>query len=334
MKYGLWLLTLASVNLFANENGERIEEPREEECEEAETKFAVYGDFLYWKANVEGTELATVVNPTNQSIIFLNGEWKPGFRVGIGGEFGCDEWGLDLTWTYYRGKSENKTVNIASPQKIFADWNDLVGTKATSARGHWSVKLNLLDLTISKWYCISEKIKLGPFVGFRAEWVDLDFRANYFSTTQFTSFNGDEDVKAYGLRAGTGIVLDLWCNFEIVGECSAALLAGKANIKESFVTLPSDEVTPLTPIRYKPKGVHADLEGFLGLGYTYEFDCFCSKLNLAVGYEFSKFFNLNQMFAVRYGPAFDAASGNTKYEISHGGDIDFQGLTVRARLEF
>lgn len=330
MKYKLALLSLTCLHLFGSEGHER---EHEEEEEEYEYRFSAFGDFLYWKANADGAELATISSPDRQDIVFLNGKWEPGFRVGLGYEFECDQWGLDLVWTSYKGKSDHKTVNIQSPQSLFSDWNDLIAIGATSANGHWNVKLNLLDLTLLKSFPIGCYVELEPFIGLRAEWLDFDFRANYFGGVVPTSFRGDEDVRAIGLRMGSGATWHLWCNFAIYSEISAALLAGKSHIKESFTTIPTS-LTPLSPIRYKPKGVHADLEMALGLKYHYDFCCFCGRLNLFVGYEFSKFFRVNELFAVRYGPAIITGTKNSKFEYEHGGDIDFQGLTVRAGLSF
>lgn len=324
----LLLASLASFQLFGNEAAEHEEE------EEAEYSFTAFGDFLYWKANADGAELGTVAGTDQQEIIFLNGQWKPGFRVGIGYEFGCDQWGLGLVWTSYHGKSHQKTVAIRPTQTLFSDWNDLLAVGATSTRGHWRVKLNLLDLNLMKTYKISCEVELEPFIGLRAEWIDFDLFADYFGGTVTTSFRGDADVKAYGLRMGCGAIWELWCNFAIVAEVSAALLSGKSHIRESFVTVESTQ-TILSPIRYRPKAVHADLEMSLGLKYHYDFCCFCSRLNLFIGYEFAKFFRSNELFAVRYGPVIDPVMvKNSKFEYEHGGDLDFQGLTVRAGIQF
>jgi len=331
MKHKLAFLTLGGMSLLADQAMHKAEAPAHEH---AENRFAVYGDFLYWKANVDGMDLATIAYPQNQKVIFMNGEWKPGFRVGLGWESTYDEWGVDLTWTHYRGKSHHKHIPVDTTSTVYSDWNDLLAITAQGASGHWNMKLNLLDLTLNKWYKISPKISFAPFIGVRGEWIDLDLHTNYFGNEDPTSFHGNEDVKGIGIRFGTEMYWQFSKCFGIFGDISTALLTAKTKIKETFNALDPRDL-PMKPVHYKPYAVHGDLEMLLGLRYKEHYESINTTFSLIAGYEYAKFFDLNQLFAVRYGPVFPTAStSNTKFEYDHGGDLDFQGLTIKARFDF
>ena len=75
--------------------------------------FYLYGDFLWWRADTSGIELAVQEKQTLQDdalftsreVVELEGKWKPGFRVGLGYRFhGFDNWNFFFTWTHYRGR--------------------------------------------------------------------------------------------------------------------------------------------------------------------------------------------------------------------------------------
>ncbi|MEM7175983.1 MAG: Lpg1974 family pore-forming outer membrane protein [Chlamydiota bacterium] len=295
--------------------------------------FYLYGDFLWWRADTSGVELALFKtkcfdgNASNidKSTVELKGKWKPGFRVGTGYRFGhFDHWNLFLAWTRYRGKSNqvSKQAPLETGTTFQQGWiSNFLGPSATAVKGSWDIDLDLLDLEMDRAYKITKQILLEPHVGVRGAWIDIDYRANYMGfwetadlqndifTKYFspTSFRGKSDFSAGGLRVGTKFLWSVLPNLGFFGDVSLSLLYGRFKVEENFQGAAIDSSLSMDLIRLDPiqekytqrkVEVRPNLEILLGLKWSVDFRNGLSKFSIFAGYELSTWFQLNQLFRV------------------------------------
>jgi len=324
-----------------------------------------YADFLWWRADIDGTDLATEqINETDgihtdKKVIGLEGKWEPGLRVGVGYRR-LDEWDVRATWTRFYGKSEeeSKTANDPSAHFLRQQWISFLGPIVLSAAGHWDLQLNIADFELARLSPITQKISLRPHIGARGAWIDLDYRAHYqgfwrgissvgapVSLTQNTSFQGSSDFQAGGLRVGSGLFWKLSPQWGLFADFSASLVYGQFKIREKFSGADPDQIGPaLSPVveTYNDKisRVRANLETFLGLQWRRNFRQNRCALSFFAGYELSEWLQFNQLFEViRAIDLFllpDGSSANNANFTNNfmNGDLGLQGLTVRGTLQF
>lgn len=161
--------------------------------EPTERDWDVFGDLLYWHAGEVGTipnstiaVAADEVVTTTLNLNNLNFGWDFGFRVGAkSSHLGKDQWGLSLSYTWYRTVAENSGaypgfVGIPTGFPLtstlsdadFADLSWLFAAKSYKAR--WSLQYNLFDLEADHEFEASEALEFRPYLGLRGGWIYQD----------------------------------------------------------------------------------------------------------------------------------------------------------------
>ena len=139
--------------------------------------FFLTGDLLYWQANENGLSFA-IDNRADSSLInegrFVDPEfkWNWGFRVGLGYNFCHDGWDLYANWTHLISTADRSISNSENGElyTIINNTHEAAfnqKTTANSAKAHWELALNVIDLELGREFFTSRWLTLRPHFGLR-----------------------------------------------------------------------------------------------------------------------------------------------------------------------
>ena len=307
-------------------------------------------DFIWWRATQEGMEYAfngvtdeTAVplkNADKGSMQHPDFSYEPGFKLGFGLKFRHDGWDFFSQYTWLHVDDADSSVrrdrdgdsevfsNIAFP----AHSDSLKNFRSDEAEASWNLHLNVLDLELGRNFWISKWLTMRPFVGMKFDWIDQDFNVAYetlhTNTTVRANANNsnyyvkmDQDQWAVGLRAGLDTTWYMWKKWAVFGELA---LSGMLN---DFDVTRKDRAHLVNGVSYTQAhidrsnhNVTAILEWALGLRFETAFHDDDYMFMLQAGWEEQIWFGQNQ---------FVFLSNNNS-----GGDLSFQGLTIKAGFYF
>ncbi len=289
----------------------------------------VRADFLWWKANVEGTGVAEFQYAVSGSLPFgpivsqykelaPEGKWEPGARVELGYQFNrFDNWKLSLLWTYLFTNSEIISQSATGTgQALYPLTANIVGPRALNVNAHWNLKTNLVDLELSNEFYPTAKLSLTPHIGGRGAFFNFHFYQSFEGlwlsfimtpplipqvepTSDHSSFSFDGGGLKMGLD-GNWHFSDSW---SLLACLSGSLIYGKYDITHKIIGFGPDPVLdggpalfPLSETFFTDMWrVRTNLEAFLGLKWD---TCWCNgkyQFSLAAGYEISQWFQLNSI---------------------------------------
>ncbi len=250
-------------------------------CPEEYQPVTLFADFLWWKAEVESTEVAYYLTGTlaadgetrltRSSTLQPTSKWEPGFRLGIGYKPNpCDALDLSLVWTYLNTQShplcKNASANfynLASPHVdiLFPLSLDILGPGATRVDAKWRLKTNLLDLEIGDNFFSGCNFTLKPHAGIRGAWFkfcfDQEFTGawNFFQQGSFIPVLDTRDTlyisqftyKGVGLKFGVDANWLFWSDLSLLAKVSGSVLYGEYDMKEFYQGFQADPLEDLLP---------------------------------------------------------------------------------------
>ena len=191
---------------------------------------------LYWKMEQKGMTYA--IKGTNNSLQNVqidldNGkskkpelDWTWGSRLGAGYNLHRNGWDLFSTWFQLHASDHSKaSIGQSDPQaspgqflspfwiaKLFpVNFPSLINT----AKAHWKVDLDVLDLELGREFFIGKWLRLRPFIGARTAWINQDFNLRFFReaspttiiypATNNSSWHLDMDNDFWGIGARAGL---------------------------------------------------------------------------------------------------------------------------------
>lgn len=316
----------------------------------------ISADFLYWMiredhlgyANSTGKELTA--NPTMGKVFHPDFKMKPGFKVGLGAGYNHDGWDTSLEYTWIRAQNitshatASSTLRLEDAFWILALGNSTgVGTTPTvlnEAFAKWSLHyFNVIDLELGRNFYVSRYLQLRPHVGFKGSWQKQFFNITYDETSgsqttpppaigdSVTSLmNQSQFFWGVGIRAGLDTSWYFTRSFSLVGNVAISGLWGQFKVDRSN-TCHDNTVNVFVHGASAPFHVHNNfhtikpvIEGFVGLRWeTYTCD---NAFHFAfdAGWEIQWWSQQNQFF---------------KFNVEgDGGDLNLQGLTIKARFDF
>ncbi len=318
--------------------------------------FQASADFLYWKAAQPNLPSAFVnTGPLFQDLGFLtyiDFEWSPGVRVGLGWDTNYDGWSLNANWTWLRNKS-NASVGYVTEVDVpafplFADFhgvhipsiviatdisnvNTIVNIGFGSAKASWKMLYNMFDVVLSKPYSVSSKLDLTPSIGVQGGWIsrhlDLTYDAQPFEVflVQLNSQN-----KFWGVGPRMGLDTD-WklgnCGFEIFGNFGSALLFGgsfQERLDNNGAEFGEDNTNITTPS--STAQIAPTLQMVFGLGWNkcFNYGCHDYYIDLDAAWEMNYYWNLPNFFLLQGNQALYNAPTT----------LDMAGLTLHADFGF
>jgi len=325
----------------------------------------VYFDvsFIYWQASQENMELG-FVNRTpfatidtaggpglDASVLNMSFKYKPGFKVGLGGNFDYDNWDIhaEYTWFHNRNSVSTEAPALSAPftglGQIFPGVGVVGATAGTgtgaagaysSASQSWRLGMDLLDLDMGRWYYVGTKLTFRPSVGARAAFISQRVNTTFDNASLVAPLAVTANIltvtsQQKSWAVGPTVALDTnWIigeGFRLFGNASGDILFTKYTRLKMNQT---NSAATLRPAYVKQSAVgtlrtHLDIQ--TGLGWGTYIDCNNWYLDFAAGYEFQVFFDQNMFRSFSN----DVSRGRS---LNPNGNLYIQGLTLTARLDF
>jgi len=291
-------------------------------------------EFLWWVAKEDGLYYAQggyMGAPPTPGTKAFNGHlhkvkphFRPGFRIGFGGNMGYDEWDIFLNWTWFQSHARDDTKGL-----LLTLWGhpDLDGADgASSAKAKWHLHYNVLDLEMGRSFWVGKHFSLRPFLGVRGAWIDQHLDIHYdFTTTPVTEgkIRAESDFEGGGVRTGVDMRFALLGGWSFYSIASASMLYG-------FYGCDFHERAESTQVAKARDGFHnAASTAQLALGVR--FDTYVHKdryhFGLYAGWEQNIWFGLNKMNHFFH----NLSEGNLE---QMNGNLTLSGGTFGVRFDF
>jgi len=304
--------------------------------------------FVFWQPMQENMELAT----TNTLLIATTGfsgdvvnmefNYKPGFKLGIGGYFDHDGWDLHAQYTWFHNTNNQKTSVNQTVTQLLPMWGPgnsaIVNSNVyNNITEQWRLSMDIGDLDLGRWCYVSPKLTFRPSVGVRAAVIHQNIKV--VNTNDSVISTGTDDIYtitarsrswAIGTKAGLDANLNLGFGFRLYANSEADLLFTRytkiANRCVNQFIIPSDN----NDIHIKQSDnyailPHFDIEFGFGWGSLVNYNDY--HIDFSAGYGFQVFFNQNMFRHFND----DQMSANSR---SPYGNLYIQGLTIAFKLDF
>lgn len=314
------------------------------------TSFNVFGDFLYWKASLDGVAWATtaeVVPGVGGGTVFdkyktrtVHFDYSPAFQVGVGIGLPYDHWDLSVCWlrTHSTGKDRaSGELTVAIGNRLILDTIGLLQgllTPPNEATAHSRVHLDVVDFVLGRTFFWSRYFTFRPFAGVRGVWLNLDWdiaftmpiQPDSAETQSYTFADIDNRFNAAGLVGGFESKWNLYQGFGLFSYATASLIYGDSSekTKQKFFHVPSFSSTVIEQTFTAENSAHTVKGVFdiaVGLKWAMKFykDY---RILLRVGYDFFYWPEVTQKTIIQ------------STRIRERADLSFQGLIVGGRLDF
>ncbi len=294
--------------------------------------------FTYWQAmednlevgiNVAGDPVAIAANGiANGSVIQMDYEYKPGFKVGLGITSDYDHWDFYAEYIWFRSNvSNSKTAPVPGVIVPIAGSPFVHDSgQYSSVSSSWRAYLDTVDGRMGRWYYVGKQLNFHPYFGIRATWIrqTWDSVFHHLGSTDTMSTNQRLNSWGVGPEIGLNTHWNFCHGFRLFGDAEADILFTQYTThKVSDENSLNLRVLEVTESDNNTLRAHLNLE--LGIGWgTY---LYCNKyyLDLSAGYGFHIFFDQN-MFR-----EFQLHGGASS---TYGGNLYLHGLTITAMFEF
>ena len=274
--------------------------------------FFFTSSFTYWYVNEIAFDLGYTIETSPRYYTFQNNEYSPGFKVGIGMDFGPDDWVGFAEYTWLR----NHSASSASFSSEFFG-SDLLFFNPESYTTSRHINLDVIDLTLSRPLYRGRDLTLLPFFGFRGGWTRQSFRA-------YTPL-GDSHANTHSWFIGPSAGLSghwlVGLGFRLQGDLGAALLYQQAKTGVRFDTFEEPLFSAARRDLFAPV---ANLG--LGFGWGAYLNHKKTHLDFAATYDFINWGGQNLMRSL-------SGDGNGRID-PQPGDLQINGLTITGRFDF
>lgn len=353
MKLKSLLLFLLPIYLFANVQQESPSLPplppkdvtrSARTCPELNGVY-VTGDFLYWKARQDELQYAVHFIPTFGATVTnisirpeeIDFEYKPGFRLGLGGDLPWNGWDLYLNWTRLSFDiSSSTSSDVGDLVLVEGDFDGSRLFLGHRAKIRWDFTYNSLEFDYGRRFFLDSSWSVRPSFGLKTVWFDETTKLDLFDVESFNPFGpGLPSPNETGIRKfdiwGIGPFASFYGKWHwiyglgIAGQISGSILW--YDVDEKVKTFENDLDTGQGPptvrqnvldLKFKTHRVRPYVQLFIGLDWEW---CFIPKwlsAQLALGYETQYFWSV----------LVDPISNNDDIPTS------FEGLTFKARIDF
>ncbi len=298
-------------------------------------------EFLWWVAKEDGlyyaqggyTGVQTSAVPPDGATNFrghlkkVKPHFRPGFRIGIGGNMGYDEWDIMLNWTWFqshaRGDSHKQVLTLWGHPQVSPP-SDINGS--TSSKAKWSLHYNVVDIEMGRSFWAGRHLSLRPFIGIRGAWIDQHFDIHYKYTTDPTTrgrLRSESDFEGVGVRTG----LDM--RFALIGGWSFYSIASASMLYGFYDCDFSSHWNSTRPAKTRDGFRNAASTGQLALGVRWDTYLHRDRYHfgLYAGWEQNIWFGINKMN--HYFHNFN--EGNLQ---QMNGDLSLSGGTFGVRFDF
>jgi hypothetical protein len=244
----------------------------------------VSAEFIYWKSGKQGTNfIAYNVNhvgtETDNTILYHQQKYKPGFRIDVGMGLPCwDHWVTNVAYTWYQSNTST-SYNAKTNDTITAPGGTTLPTfTANSVSSEFKYHLNFLEGSVGRPMYINERMILNAYFGLKGMWYTQDQTVSYSITNAVAGSpnNAVEKAKIWGVGPYGGLdAKGLLCwNLYLVGKFE--MMAPYTRFSHSSLTQNfayGSTVVNSVASRKNYYGAWPWIDGTLGLGWGDYFGC-------------------------------------------------------------
>lgn len=316
----------------------------------------IYGAFLYFQAKEEGLEVAAITdldsvqNTVNTSLVNMSFDYKPAFRVGLSANFCNDNWVMyaEYLWYHTTNGQANTSVDAETDATLIAnsywggftndDFSEFSSTYACTsydAKSSWTLDLDIVDLQLARRYFVGQCLTFMPHVGLRAAWIDQQYNAEYFCLNVIDNEALDLNSKnsssswAIGPKGGIDTNWNFCCGVRFFQNTNLSILyTDYDSIKSSSngsITTDGGQLEATGSYSNTECHLRPEADIALGIGWGDYFCCNSFYFDLAFAYEAHVFWDQNML------------PKNGDYSTIPSalrGNLYLHGLSVTARLDF
>jgi hypothetical protein len=332
------------------------------------------GSFLYWQAGQENMEIGIISRNSpeegkaddtpfqtsyvnHMDVTNPNFTYRPGFKFGIGANLDWDNWDAYAEYTWFHGSigsgvsplPATSTGSVVPPNgeylyPIQGAPGGMASLFFSNAEQSWSLKMDFLDLSLSRSYYSGTRLTVRPFFGVRGAWIRQTLDTEYVGSTSYsnsapTSSNGwlkaivNNQSAAWGIGPRTGFESNWLLGYgtRFIGNASGDILYTRYSLhqdQQAAYFSAQDVADPITSNAAVSQTIdylraHTDFE--LGIGWGTYFDNNNWHIDLSATYGFQIFWDQNMFrnFEDSYAQSF-APNGN----------LYIHGLTMTANFDF
>ena len=301
-------------------------------------------DFLYWTARLDTltycrTGQGNLINlsPTEKGqSYFVDWNWDPGFKVGLGWNFDHGGWDMHLTYSwFYNNVGDSKSSSNLSPSfSILTPFiQSIADFYIDKAHAHWDLHYQVGDLDLGHAYSINKYLHLRPFIGIKGTFQKQSYNV-FFETIPVTIANQDLNLVfqsrnkhsywGIGMQAGLSSAWHFTPSFSLYGNFALSGIWSHYNIsrKDVFESINQSSVADFThfhnhAVLHLIKPVFEYAIGLRLESYLFQRAFY---VRLQAGWESHIW--LNQTLYINIQEQFDRF------------DLSLQGLTARLRIDF
>ncbi|MES2122707.1 MAG: Lpg1974 family pore-forming outer membrane protein [Chlamydiota bacterium] len=297
----------------------------------------IQGEFLYWQATecnlayiYSGTP--TTSTPEFQDIHYLDFEWDPGFRVGVGGNFTRDGWDIAIYYTRMHSHASASRRAHGDNDGLFQIWSvddTFLTTPLSQARGSWHADLNQVDLQLGREMFAGKYLTLRPYIGMRSTWLSQQFNVSVSNTlSQSQHAKMDNRFWGFGFVAGMDSDWIFGKGFSLFANADYSLLVGFFSIDEKS----KQDGTPIWRTQSGFRAGRSIIDIAAGFKWAHLFCKDRYGVAIKAGYEYHLYFDQNQLintFLIQR----NAPMTLERY-LTQGGNLTYQGITVGLQFDF
>ncbi len=303
--------------------------------------------FTYSVAYQEGMDLAqssaTLTGvpldvPEETFTLFQDTQWKPGFKIGLGSDLGHDHWSWYAEYAWFRSKTRTSAVapggpdGSALPVWKINNWELTQDGTASAISSNWRLRMDLLDLAVTRPYYQGTHLIIAPFGGIRATWIRQNLRIESTPSIAVGTalseaiFHHRSASWGLGPRAGFQGEWHLGYGLRLEGDVAASLLFTRYT---DVSALADPDIVGSHPhaadySNYNTIRYNNDMN--IGIGWGRYFECRDFHLDLLLTYDFQVFWNQNMMRVL---------VDNIDRGVSGAAhNLYLQGMTLRAQFDF
>ncbi|MBP7075109.1 MAG: hypothetical protein KBA81_06980 [Rhabdochlamydiaceae bacterium] len=257
--------------------------------------WALEESLLVWKTFEDDTDYALHHSNTQKNLphVFVKDtpkhpgfDWSTGVRVAVTHYLSSsDPWDVNLIATYFYDQADDDThVNflVDSPGNnfLYSTMDTTLVGFASKAEMFTHMNFFTFDLTAGRYYSLTKKIDIHPFIGVRTVLNYQTFKMSFTNTPGFfanptvvkSQIKGDHDFWGVGPRIGTDIALHIGRRWSLKGTFGASLFGGRIDVSEKSKGQLSAATSGITApyhdkLEDKDTVLRSNIDASLGLGW-------------------------------------------------------------------
>ncbi len=312
--------------------------------------------FTCWIAEQQGMDLAlssvetsigNVLTPSNGKYLFQETSFKPGFKLGLGADIDHDDWNFFAEYAWFRSTT---LVNSAAPTDprigtplatggvsvwYMRNW---ANARATTVVSSWNLKMDLLDVGLSRPCYQGTHLIVSPFATLRGLWIrqllDISLATNTAATgasrlavSSATRSHSWAAGPAAGMQGKWHLGYGMRIEADVAGSVLFTRYTKVTHTETPFTVADANLNGEKSIFRFHDYDcLRATTEMNVGLGWGRYLDCRNYHWDILASYDLQVFWNQNMLRQL-----VDSANAGT----GHGpSNLYLHGLTLATRLDF